>query len=170
MQRPSPSEYIPAAKRYIDLVPGGNFFDLLEKNKSAIIDFFSSIPVEKHEFRYQPAKWTLKEMLLHIIDAERVFSYRALTLARGDTNAVFPNMDEEMFASNTNPYNRSLSDIIIEFETVRNASVFLYKYLTELQLKTEGKLFGMPVTPLGFGYIILGHPLHHINIVKERYL
>ncbi len=170
MQTPSSSEYIPAAKRYVDLVPAGNFFELLESNRAEVAHFFSSIPLEKHEYRYQPAKWTIKEMLLHIADVERIFTYRALTIARGDIHAVFPNMDEELFAANTNPRDRSLSDIIKEFETVRDASSFLYKNLTEKQLRTEGKLFGLPVTPLGFGYMILGHPLHHINIVKERYL
>src|SRR4051794_10653830 len=118
-QRPFASEYLPAAKRYVDLVDTGNLVQLLEENKKAFIDFFRSIPKEKEEYRYAPGKWTPREMLLHIADAERVFSYRALTIARGDINAVFPNMDEELFAANADPSPRKLEDLIEEFSVVR---------------------------------------------------
>jgi hypothetical protein len=170
MQRPTVSEYVPAAKNYVALVPDGDFMPLLEENKSDVVEFFKSIPAGKEEYRYAEGKWTLKELLLHIVDAERVFSYRALTIARGDTNAVFPNMDEQLFAANVDPSGRALPDIIDEFSAVRDSSIFLFRHLSEKQLKTESKLFGYPVTPLGFGYIIIGHTLHHIKIIKERYL
>ncbi|MBA4167328.1 MAG: DinB family protein [Chitinophagaceae bacterium] len=170
MQRPTVSEYIPAAKNYVSLVPDGDLLHLLEQNKSETASFFKSVPAEREEYKYAQGKWTLKEMLLHIADAERVFAYRALTIARGDVHAVFPNMDEQLFAANTDPSGRPLSDIINEFSAVREATIFLFKYLSEKQLKSEASLFGYPVTPLGFGYIIIGHTLHHINIVKERYL
>jgi hypothetical protein len=170
MQKPSPSAYVPFAKRYVDLVEEGDYLSLLEKNRQVVIEFFSSLPPGKDSYRYQPDKWTLKEMLLHIADAERVFAYRALTIARGDTDALFPNMDEQLFAANADPSARTMSDIIEEFAVVRDASVFLFKYLSERQLNSEAKLFGYPVTPLGFGYIIIGHSLHHINVARERYI
>lgn len=170
MQRPLPSEYIPATKNYVALVPEGDFLELLEANKAVVISFFREIPAGKEAHRYEASKWTIKQMLLHIADAERVFAFRALTLARGDVNAEFPNMDEQLFAANADPFARPLADIVNEFATVRDASIFLFKHLSEKQLKNEGKLFGYPVTPLGFGYVLIGHALHHIRIVKERYL
>ena len=135
-----------------------------------VIEFFSGIPESKQTFRYAENKWTPKELLLHIADAERVFSFRALTLGRGDTTAVFPNMDENIFAENVDPSDRSMQDIVYEFEAVRMASIYLFNNLTPERLRTKGNLFGYPVTPYGFAYIIIGHTLHHMKIINERYL
>ncbi len=170
MQRPTESEFIPAAKNYIDLVPEGKFLDLMEQNKTQIISFFSAIPSEKENFRYSEKKWTIKQTLLHMADTERVMSFRALALSRGDVEAEFCDMDEKLYASNADPSSRSLEDILKEFITVRDASVFLFKYLSDEHFGQVGSLFGYPVTPRGFGYIIIGHALHHINIVRTRYL
>src|SRR5215510_1965581 len=97
MQRPLPEEYTPGYQKYFDLVPEGEYLSLLRQNLVETVDFFESIPAEKLDYRYAEGKWTIKEILMHMIDTERVFSYRGLSGARGDASPHY-RMDEELYA------------------------------------------------------------------------
>jgi hypothetical protein len=170
MNRPLPSEYHPFYSGYIQLVPDGNFLQLLKANTLHVNSFFSSIRREKHDFRYQPDKWTVKQILLHLIDTERVMSYRALTVSRGDKFSQLPNMDENLFASNANVTGRGMEDLLNEFMVVRDATSLLFGYMTEAQSVFTGNVLNHTITPRAVGFIIIGHTEHHMNIIRQKYL
>jgi uncharacterized damage-inducible protein DinB len=170
MQKPLPSEHKEYFKRYIDLVPSGNYISLLQQNTNDLIHFLSTIPVEKHEYRYTDGKWTPKEVLLHITDTERIFSYRALVALRGDSQSLLPSMDENLFAANADVSKRTMQDIIEEFNAIRIATTKLFENTTDEQSIKTANASGFHTTVRSIGYMIIGHVIHHMNIINERYL
>ncbi len=170
MKRPQPSEYHPFYNGYIQLVPEGNFLQLLKANTLQVNSFFSGLRRDKHEHRYEPGKWSVKQILMHMIDTERVMSYRALTVARGDHKAQLPGMDENLFASNANATGRAIEDLLNEFMVVRDGTSLLFGYMTEAQTEFTGNVLSHTITPRALGYIIIGHAEHHMNIIRQRYL
>lgn len=170
MKKPDPTEYKPYFKRYIDLVTEGNFLEELTKNKAETIQFFKSIPANKHDYRYAENKWTVKEVLMHIIDTERGFSFRVLVCARGDDKMPLHPMDEDLYAANVDVSNRSMESLLKEFETVRDGVTFLFENLTEAQSKFFGNNITHPISTRALGYILIGHVKHHNTVIKERYL
>jgi len=170
MQRPLPDEHNPYFANYIDLVEEGDFFELLKKNTEETIAFFGSLPPEKHDYRYAEGKWSLKEMLLHITDTERVFAYRALVAGRGDNVTILYSMDENMYAANGHVTNRTMADLVEEFAAVRIASEKLLANLTEEQTYFLAQQKPYPVSARALGYVMIGHIMHHIRLAKERYL
>jgi hypothetical protein len=170
MQKPLPSEHREYFQKYIDLVPDGNYIQVLQDNTASTRSFFKGIPAEKHDYRYAEGKWTIKEVLLHLMDTERVFSYRALTAARGDHESLLPAMGENMFAANANVSNRSIEDMLEEFEAIRTATRKLFENMTDAQTQLTVNASGHPTSARALGYMIIGHVIHHINIVQERYL
>lgn len=169
IKRPDTLEYKPHFQKYIDLVGEGNFLDQLEKNKLETIRFFKSIPEEKHNYRYAEKKWTVKEVLMHIIDTERGFSFRTLVCARGDNQMPLHSLDENLYAANVDVTNRTMDSLLYEFETVRNGVRFLFENLTEEQSKFLGNNITHCISARALGYIIIGHVKHHNNVVKQRY-
>lgn len=170
MQRPNANEYASHYQPYIDLVKKGDFIELAVQNKKEIVSFFENIPEEKHDYRYAENKWTIKQVLLHIIDTERVFTYRALACARDDKSPL-PFMDENHYAKNADVSSRTLNSLIREFEIVRKSSISLFENTTEEQSKLIGTVGGeYPITARALGYLMIGHALHHVNVIKERYL
>lgn len=169
MQRPELNEYKPYFQPYIDLVENKDFSELLLQNKTETITFFENIPEEKHNYKYAENKWTVKESFMHIIDTERVFSYRALACARGDT-ASLPNMDENLYANNVDVSNRSFESLIREFKVVRESSILLFNYMPIEKSKLIGHIGENSISARALGYLIVGHALHHLNLIKERYL
>lgn len=107
---------------------------------------------------------------MHLIDTERVMSYRALTVSRGDKNAQLPGMDENLFAANANVSGRGIEDLLNEFMIVRDSTSLLFGYMTEAQTLFTGNVLGHTITPRALGYIIIGHAEHHMNIIRQRYL
>lgn len=170
MKKPLPSEYHPFYNGYIQLVPEGNFVQLLKENSLQVKSFFTSIRKEKHDHKYQPGKWSVKQILMHLIDTERVMSYRALTVARGDSKAHLPNMDENVFAEHAIVTGRMIEDLLNEFNVVRESTSLLFGYMNDTQSALTGNVLGHTITPRALGYIIIGHTQHHMNIVKQRYL
>ncbi|MEO8569914.1 MAG: DinB family protein [Ginsengibacter sp.] len=130
---------------------------------------FQSINEEKSKYKYAPGKWTLKEVLQHLIDAERVFAYRALAFARKDTNTL-PSFDENDYANNSKANDRSWSNLISEFFSVRQSTEFLFDSFSAEALETIGKASSYTIGVNTLGFVIIGHTNHHITIVKERYL
>jgi len=170
MNRPLPSEYPTHYQPYINLVQNGNFLSLLTLNKTDLSAFFKRIPKEKHNYKYEENKWSIKQVLMHIIDIERVFSYRALACARGDKTSL-PFMDENHYAQNADLSKRSLKSLIREFEIVRESSFALLENISEEQSKFIGTIGGeYPISARALGYLMIGHALHHIKVINERYL
>ncbi|MBK6835345.1 MAG: DinB family protein [Bacteroidetes bacterium] len=170
MQKPEQNEYNPYFQNYLNLVGEGNFFELFTQNTIDCISFFESLPKEKHNYQYAAGKWSVKQVLMHIIDTERVLSYRALVGARGDNTTQLQSYDDDAYANNVDVSNRSLESIIEEFKTIRRATELLYENITEEQSKFKASTQNYPITPRALGFIMIGHCKHHLNVLKERYL
>ncbi|MFZ1082033.1 MAG: DinB family protein [Candidatus Kryptoniota bacterium] len=170
ISKPQPGEYDPYAIMYIKLLPDdGLVLKHLQENGEAIKEFFLSIPKEKLEYRYAPDKWTIKEILLHMIDDERIYTYRALRFARADTTPL-PGFDQEPYAANSGANERTIEDLVEEFQTVRKATLSFFTYLPEEALIRGGKANEHHVTVRALLYQLAGHELHHKNVIKEKYL
>lgn len=171
MQQPQANEYRPFFQRYIDLVPQSDIIETLRQQAKEAVTFFTSLPADKHDYRYAEGKWSIKQVLMHIIDTERVMSYRALVAARGDTNTVLHGMDENLYAE-TAPYSgRTMEEILDEFSVVRASTIHLFANTSiEQSLQQANNSDGSYFTPGALAYIIAGHLLHHLSIIKERYL
>jgi hypothetical protein len=154
---------------YINQVPENDLMEAFQKESPALIRFLETIPPDKYDYRYADGKWTIKEMLQHIIDGERVFDYRALCFARKDP-APLPGFDENIFAKNAKADRRNWNDLLEEFKTVRKGSEFLFASFDDEQLNAAGIASDHSNYVLAFGYINIGHSLHHQRIIKERYL
>lgn len=154
---------------YISLVPEENLAEAFKNHTFRLETFLNSIPPEKYDHTYGPGKWTIKQVVQHIIDAERVFAYRALRFARKDETPL-PGFDENLFADNAKTENRSWSALVEECKAVRLSSVLMFSDFDAEQLNARGTASGNGNYVLGWAYILLGHATHHINIVQERYL
>jgi len=170
MQRPQPGEYIPYYQKYIDMIPDGSFEQRLRENTEETIKLFSSIPEEKHLHRYAPGKWTIKDVLMHIIDTERGISFRALVAARGDTGMPLFTMEENMYADNAGANDRTMESIVEEFAAIRRANELLLLNLPEEKTTLCCNLAGNMVSVRSLAYMMMGHAKHHVVLVKERYL
>src|SRR5688572_1422249 len=154
---------------YINLVAENEISDAFEKQSAALFRFLETIPAEKHDHRYAEGKWTIKEILQHLIDAERVFVYRALRFGRKDATPL-PGFDENLFAANAKADKRSWDKLIEELKAVRRSSELLFQSFDADQLQSDGISSNSPNYVLAIGYIIVGHAMHHQKIIKERYL
>lgn len=170
MQRPSAGEYAAGYQKYFDLVPAGDYLELLRENSLATIRFFESLPGEKLDHQYAVGKWTIKQLLMHIIDTERVFSYRALAAARGDAETPHYRMDEALYARNVDVSHRTPQSLISEFQAVRRSTEVLFENLAEAQSRLTCNIVTHPMTARAIGYFIIGHAVHHLNVIEERYL
>ena len=139
MKNLQPNEFAPYYENYIKLVPEQDIIKGLTKQKGEMLHFFKSIPVFKHEFRYAEGKWTIKDIILHLIDAERIFAYRALRIARND-KTVLPGFEENDYVVAANANNREYESLLAEYETVRNASISLFETFTSEELLRLGLL------------------------------
>ena len=141
----------------------------LKKNTREMLEFFKSIPSEKWTYRYQPDKWSLLDMVQHIIDTERIFQYRALCFARNDQNPL-PGFDHDLFVLNSKAENRTGEGLIKEFEAVRMSGNYLFESFSDEMLKIIGNMNDVNTSPRAIGFIIVGHAEHHMEIIKNRYL
>lgn len=134
-----------------------------------VVDFFKSIPESKLEYRYATGKWSIKEILQHIIDAERVFIYRCFRIARRD-NTPLAGFEQDDFVTPSKADNKSLDDLLEEYKVGRQNFIVLLKNLNETDLKFIGHASGSPLSARAAAFIILGHEIHHIEVIKARYL
>jgi uncharacterized damage-inducible protein DinB len=169
MPKPSPSAYPPYFKNYVDQVPDEDLLTGFRNQLPVIKDLLNAVTEEQSNHAYQPGKWTLKELLLHITDTERIFNFRALCIARGET-ASLPGFDENMYAANSNANERKWQNLVDEFMAVRASTQFLYESFSEKALQSTGISNNNSATAESFGFITLGHFYHHKNIIVERYL
>jgi len=169
MKRPLPSEYPSFYKHYVDNVKTDNIIKELRDQVIDIQAIISEIPEEKEEYLYAPGKWTIKEIIGHIIDTERVLGYRAMRFARKDKTPL-PGYDENHFVANANFNNQTLYSLGHEFAIVREANLALFKTWNEEALSQVGVANGLEVTVRAMLFMIAGHATHHMNVIKEKYL
>lgn len=153
---------------YIKQIPETDITAAFNNKEYHLASYFKSIPPEKHEYRYAEGKWTVKEVLQHIIDAERIFVYRALRFARKDSIPL-PGFDENMYADNSKANARNWDNLVTEFDLTRQSSELFFRSLDEEQLEANGISSGSPIYVRALGYITLGHAMHHRRILNERY-
>jgi DinB superfamily len=168
IQRPEPSEHPPYYSRYIELVKGNDLTTTLGKQIDTTLPFLRSISDQKSLHRYATAKWSIKEVIGHLIDAERIFAYRALRFARNDPKPA-AGFDQDPYVDAAESDARRWSDLISEFEHVRRANILFFRGLTPEAAMRSGTANDAPVTVRALGYIIAGHELHHVGILRERY-
>ncbi|KMQ62205.1 DNA damage-inducible protein DinB [Chryseobacterium sp. BLS98] len=163
------SDFQKYIQRYLDQIPSGSWIEELKKSGENTIALYSELTEGQSLFAYAEGKWTLKELLLHLSDAERVFQYRVLVFARGD-KAALPGFDEEDYAAHSFANKRTLESLLEEYKTVRKSSQILIESLEPSALKNIGTANGNELTAETVGKLIVGHNYHHLNIIKERYL
>lgn len=167
--KPLQGTYPKYFENYIPWVKEGDVHLALKNNLNEISAFFRTIPADMENFAYAPGKWNIKQVLNHVIDTERIFTYRALRFARRDPQQPLP-FEENHYADHADVSKRSLADLIEEFEAVRKASILLFKYFSEDTLLLSGKTAAGDCTVLALGYTTCGHAIHHMNVINERYL
>lgn len=163
------TEYSTYYKKYISLVASQDLTEAMEYGSIQTTKLVNNIPPSKYDFSYGEGKWTVKESILHVIDTERIFAYRALRFARGDSTEL-PGFDQDDYVPMAKGHQRSFSAIIKEYKSVRQASITLFKSFDDEMLCRVGSASGSPFSVRALGYIITGHEIHHRNILKERYL
>jgi hypothetical protein len=166
---PEPSEYAPYYGKYVTLVPGADAVAALEDQPRETLALLSTLSEEQGDYRYAPDKWSIKEMLGHVIDGERVFAYRALRFARKDGTPL-ASFEQDDYVRASNCGDRRLADLIEEFVAVRRATVWLFRTLSPEAWMRRGVASDNPVSVRAVAYIIAGHELHHRRILKEKYL
>ena len=169
MSRPDPSEYNAYYGRYISLVPDGPIVERLRGQIQETLAMLRTLPEERGDHRYASGKWSIKEMVGHVADAERVFSYRALRIGRGDETPL-PGFEQDDYVKNGRFESRTLRHLVDELETVRKGTVLLLEGLDDTAMMRLGTASGFPVSVRALAYITAGHELHHRNVLKERYL
>ncbi len=169
MPRPDLNRVPEYYHRYIEQLNGDDLVPALSQQANEFQKFLENIPTDKIDYRYAEDKWSIREVLQHIIDAERVFAYRALCFARKDQNSL-PGFDEEDYARNAKADNRSWTEMLAEFRVVRQSTEILFSSFDNEQLETSGIANGKSVYVLAIGYILAGHANHHKRVLEERYL
>lgn len=155
--------YINTVDQNIDLMDG------FEMGFEEMIALISNTEIEKLEYRYAVGKWTIKDIIQHIIDTERIFSYRALRISRNDLTPL-PSFEENDYVDNANANCRSIQDLLNELKVVRASTIILFKNFSNMQLNNLGIASNHPISVRAIGFIIIGHQQHHFKIIKERYL
>ena len=167
--RPNPDEHVEYYSRYIDRVPDGDIVETLRRQIPETLAFLRAIPDSKADFRYAPGKWSIKEIVGHMADAERVFQYRALRFSRADSTPV-PGFDENLYVDNA-PHSRlSLNDLIDDFERIRGSTIFMFTGMDEEAMSRRGVANDAEVSVRAIAYIMAGHETHHLQVIRDRYL
>jgi len=168
IKRPQSDEYSDYAARYVDLVGNGPIIEILEYLQQSTYNFFVRMDPDKAGYAYDGSKWTVKQVLGHMADSERVFAYRALAFSHEAIE--LPGFDQDVYMEKATFNTRTLEDLANEFKTIREATLYLFRAMTDEQSTQKGIASGNPVSVRALAYIIAGHEMHHIKILKERYL
>lgn len=167
--RPEASECAPYFDNYVSLVPEGDLRAILAAQPSQLENLLAGLTEQQALHAYAPGKWSVKELIGHVIDSERVFAYRALWLARNG-KAPLPGFEQDDFAASTPFNNRSLVNLLEEFAAVRKANMFLFSNLTEEAWQRHGVVNENEMSVRAAAYIVAGHAIYHMEILKSRYL
>jgi DinB superfamily len=167
--RPDLTEYAPYYGKYINLVPEGDILTALGRQMDGTLALLRGIPESQADSRYAPGKWSIKEVIGHLIDAERIFGYRALRFARNDQTAI-EGFEQDDYVKHGGFGEQSLSDLASEYEHVRRANIFLLRGLSSDAWDRRGRASDNEVSVRALAYIIAGHELHHMEIIRSKYL
>ena len=167
--RPGADEYAPYYEKYVAAVPDGDVLETLRRQAEETRELLAGFPEESAGEGYEPGKWSLKELVGHLIDSERVFAYRALRFARGDGTEL-AGFEQDDYVRNANFNRRTLADLAAEFENVRRSTLDLFAHFDEETWRRRGTANGSEVSVRGLAYVIAGHERHHVRIARERYL
>lgn len=152
-----------------DLIPADGFLtDHLEENLRQAVIYYHSLPADLLLYRYAPDKWTVKEIMVHIMDMERIYAYRAFCIARADQSEL-PGFDAEAYIRESGANKRSLEDLLTEYTALRSATIAMIQGLSPLAFHQSGNVYGYSTTVAALLYHLAGHELHHLQIVKDRY-
>jgi DinB superfamily len=168
--RPRPGEYAPYAEADVAYVNGSDAVAIFVGLATETLAFLRTLDEGRIAgLRYAPDKWTVKDIVGHVVDDERIFAYRALCIARGEPSPL-AGFDEKTYAANAAAESRPWEGLVADYEAVRNASLTLFRSLSPAAWTRSGTVNGYPATPRGLAYHIAGHELHHVRILHERYL
>ncbi|MFZ2491355.1 MAG: DinB family protein [Thermoanaerobaculia bacterium] len=166
--RPDPSEFAPYYGKYIDLVPESDILAALQQQSSETQKLLASLDEERASYRYEPGKWSVKELFGHVIDAERIFGYRAVAIARGETKSL-PGYDENVYAENGRFDLWRIGDLSESYALIRRSNVVAFSHFPDEAWGRPGVANGNPVTARAIAFTMLGHERHHLNVLRERY-
>ena len=169
IEPPEADEFDSYYKGYIDRVESKQLSLILRQQGAQVLDLLDGLTEEQAAYRYAPEKWSIKEMLGHLIDTERVFVYRAMSIARGE-NQSLPGFDQDDYVKTGNFDQRSLKSLRGEYEAVRNASIAFFESLDEAGWLKMGTANDVAVSVRAIGYNVPGHEAHHLAVLEERYL
>ncbi len=167
--RPAPGECAEYYRGYIDQVPDGDILELLSWSLDETLSTLEEVPPERRDYRYQPGRWTLREVVGHIVDTERIFAYRALRFARADTNEL-AGMEQDDYVRHGRFERRPWDDLLEEFESLRESNLALFRSFEEEEMDRGGVASGHPVTVRALLWILAGHERHHLGVIREKYL
>ncbi|PYS86888.1 MAG: hypothetical protein DMF62_14295 [Acidobacteria bacterium] len=168
MNRPETSEYDAYYERYVSRVADEDIIPVLESQPAELRSMFSNVGDDRGNYKYADDKWTLKEVLSHLIDGERMFAYRVLRISRGDETPI-EGFEQDGYIENSNANNRPFAELLEEFDLQRRSNVLLIKNLSEEATKRLGMASGLEVSVRGLIYIMGGHVRHHFAILKDLY-
>lgn len=169
MHKPEKTEYNEYYEGYVSLVNESDIVAAFENQLNEIRELFKNISEEKSAFAYAEGKWTIKELVGHLIDGERIFGYRALRISRGDATPI-EGFEQDGYVENATFNDYEFSDLIEEFELVRKSSNLFFRHLKETDWTRTGTASDSPVSVRAIAYIMVGHVRHHANILREKYL
>lgn len=169
IQRPEAGEYLAYFGRYIDLVPEGDILTTLARQNEATLALLRGLSESQGAYRYAPGKWSIKELVAHLSDAERVFNYRALRFARADETPL-PGFEEDDYVRNGSFDRFPLSDLATGFEDVRRSTLSLFRLMTPEASVRRGKANNAEISVRALAYVTAGHEIHHMNVLRNRYL
>ena len=168
-QRPAANEYAAYYQQYIDRVPAGDIVNVLKDQLRSTSKLLAAIPADRHDHRYAADRWSIKEVLGHILHVEWVFTYRALRIPRGDQTPM-ASMDQDLIAAGSNVAERGLEGLIEDLHPLRSANPTLFEGFSPQLLARTGTASGNRFSVRGLLYVIAGHELHHLGVLTERYL
>lgn len=166
---PNPDEYAPFYHKYVSRVETKDPLSELEKDRKELLKFFATLKRKQLKYRYAPGKWNIKEILCHMIDSERIFTYRALRFARNDKTEL-AGFEEKHYVAQSHAEKRKLKSLLSEYRAVREASIQLFSNFNEEEFMRSGIANGYTMSVRAMLYVILGHQRHHLNVIWERYL
>lgn len=167
--RPAAGEFLPYYEKYVALVPAGDVLSTLDTQMSETQDLLHALPASISTYRYAPGKWSVNEVIGHVIDSERIFAGRALRFARGDATPL-PGFEQDDYVRNSKFDAYPFAELASEWDCVRRATVFLFEHLEEAAWMRRGVANNAEVSVRALAYIIAGHELHHREILRTRYL
>ena len=169
MERPAESEYAPYYKKYVSLISKGNILQVMEKQNEQFCEFLAQFDEERANYRYAKGKWSIKEVIAHLIDVELVFLYRALRFSRND-KASLHGFEQDEFIANGDFSKLTLSELVEQFYHMRKATIPMFSAFTDEMWSRKGTASNNSFTVRAIAYIMAGHVIHHMRVIHQKYM